>query len=185
QTVWASWSATILAVPLAPGGPGMGCTSSAVMLAMKLEVLASAGTDTSAGVTSASRRSSRGVRIGAILEGQEKLGEIGEFLVGEPEAEADGVVEGEDVVEQSPPGDVGSVPADVPVEGMASERPRQEVAGRRGVAPAAVVEIRRGEPQTEQRRCVEPGDGAVGPDLAGVDQRIAGHHDVPMGLPVG
>src|SRR5260221_1301513 len=122
------------------------------MVATKLEGRASAGPATNAGVMSAIGRSRRSVRIGPILEGQEIFGEVGQLLVGEPEVEADGVVEGEDVVEQSPPGDGGSVAADVPVEGMASEAPGEEVAGRRGVSGTAVVEIGRGEAETEQRR---------------------------------
>src|SRR2546421_7704256 len=127
------------------------------MLAMKLEGLASAGPATNAGVMSAIGRSSRSVRIEPILEGQEKFGEIGQLLVGEPEVEANGVVEGEDVVEQSPAGDGGPVAADVPVEGMASEPPGEEVAGRRGVSGTAVVEIGRGEAEAQQRRRVEAG----------------------------
>src|SRR5579884_1936358 len=106
---------------------------------------------TNAGVTSASGRSSRSVRIGRSLEREKEFGEVGELLVAEPEAEANGVVEGQDVVEQGSPGDVGSVPAGVPVEGVASERSRQEVARGGRVAAAAVMEVRRGEPETEQR----------------------------------
>src|SRR5207248_1890767 len=156
------------------------------MLATKVEgPLAPAGPATNAGVTSASGSSNRSVRIdrqSRTLEGQEKLGEIGHLLVGEPEVEADGVVEGQDVVEEGPPGDGGSVAADVPVERMASEPPGEEVAGRRGVPAAAVVEVGRREAEAQQRRRVETGDGAVGADLAGIEGRVARHDDPPVGL---
>src|SRR5258705_6690661 len=68
---------------------------------------------------------------------------------------------------------------------MESEAPGEEVAGRRGVSGTAVVEIGRGEAEAEQRRRVEAGDGAVGTDLTGIEGRVAGHHDTPVGLAVG
>src|SRR5581483_2138510 len=159
-------SATTRAVPLAPGGPGSGCTSSAFMLATNPTGLAWAGPATKTGATSASGSSNRSVRIAAMLERQEELGEVGHLLIGEPEVEADGAVEGKHVVEQRPPGHRCSVGADGPVEGMAPGPARQEVTGSRGVTAAAVVEVRRGEPQAEQRRRVEPEDRAVGGHLA-------------------
>src|SRR5260221_308482 len=63
------------------------------------------------------------------LQRQDELGQVLELVLGEPEVEPDRVVEGQDVVEQRPPGGGRAACSDVSIRGPRADPTAQEVAG--------------------------------------------------------